>query len=149
MQPYSQDLRERVLRALERGEEPVEVAERFEVSRAWVYRVQQRMREIGERCSFPLGGHRRTRLAEAEPLLRVWIAEQPDLTLRELHERLEQQGLASTKIGALWHQLNKWKLTFKKNAARQRARSCGGASGAPRVGRDAAVPGRRKTRVHR
>jgi transposase len=148
MQPYSPDLRERVLRALERGEEPEEVAERFEVSLAWVYRVQQRVRERGERCSFPLGGHRRSRLAEAEPLLRAWIAEQPDLTLRELHQRLEQHGLAHTKIGALWHQLNKWKLTFKKNAARQRARSRRGASGTARVGRGAAAAGRRKARIH-
>lgn len=149
MQPYSQDLRERVLRAVEGGEEPEEVAERFEVSRAWVYRVQQRVRESGERGSFPLGGHRRSRLAEAEPFLREWIAEQPDLTLRELHQRLERHGLASTKIGALWHQLNKWQLTFKKNAARQRARSRRGTSGTTHVGRGAAAPGRRKARVHR
>ena len=33
MQSYSQDLRERVLRALDRGERPTEIARRFEVSR--------------------------------------------------------------------------------------------------------------------
>ncbi len=37
MQAYSQDLRERVLRALDRGERPTEMARRFEVSRVWVY----------------------------------------------------------------------------------------------------------------
>ena len=36
MQAYSQDLRERVLRAVERGESPTEIARRFEVSRVWV-----------------------------------------------------------------------------------------------------------------
>jgi transposase len=33
MQAYSQDLRERVLRALDRGDRPTEIARRFEVSR--------------------------------------------------------------------------------------------------------------------
>ena len=39
MQAYSQDLRDRVLGALERGESPTAIAERFEVSRVWVYQV--------------------------------------------------------------------------------------------------------------
>ena len=33
MHAYSQDLRDRVLRALDRGDRPVAIAERFEVSR--------------------------------------------------------------------------------------------------------------------
>ena len=33
MQSYSQDLRERVLRAPDRGESPTQIARRFEVSR--------------------------------------------------------------------------------------------------------------------
>jgi hypothetical protein len=37
MEAYSQDLRDRVLRALERGERPVDIARRLEVSRIWVY----------------------------------------------------------------------------------------------------------------
>ncbi|MDR0250277.1 MAG: IS630 transposase-related protein, partial [Burkholderiales bacterium] len=36
MAAYSQDLRDRVLSALERGERPTEIARRFEVSRRWV-----------------------------------------------------------------------------------------------------------------
>ena len=132
MQAYSQDLRERVLRALERGDRPTEIARRFEVSRVWVYQVRDRVARTGERCSFQIGGHRRSRLAESEPLLRAWIVAQPDLTLAELRQRLARRGL-SIKIGALWHQLNKWNLTFKKNAARQRARTHGRAGGAARL----------------
>jgi transposase len=148
MQAYSQDLRDRVLRALERGEGLTEIARRFEVSRLWVYQVRERMQKTGERCSFPIGGHRKSRFAEAEPLLRAWIAEQPDLTLGELQQRLGQHGFAA-KIGALWHQLNKWKLTFKKNSARQRARGRGRASGATRLGGSTARHGHRKTGVSR
>jgi len=129
MQPYSQDLRERVLRALDRGERPTAIAQRYEVSRVGVYQGQNREQETGVRTSFQIGGHRRSRRAEMEPVLRAWITAEPDLTLAELPARLASQGLA-IKIGALWHQLNRWNLTFKKNAARQRARARGRAGGA-------------------
>jgi transposase len=36
-------------------------------------------------------------------------------------ERLRQEKGIELKIPALWHQLNKWGLSFKKNSARQRA----------------------------
>jgi len=132
MQAYSQDLRERVLRALDRGDRPTEIARRFEVSRIWVYQVRNREHETGVRSSFQIGGHRRSRLADMEQVLHTWIATKPDLTLTELQQRLAQQGV-SIKIGALWHQLNKWNLTFKKTLARQRARARGRAGGAARM----------------
>jgi len=129
MQSYSQDLRDRVLGALSRGEGPSAIAQRFEVSRFYVYQVRDREQESGVRTSFQIGGHRRSRLEEVEPVLRRWIAAQPELTLEELRERLASQGI-EIKVGALWHQLNKWNLTFKKNAARQRARARGRAGSA-------------------
>jgi transposase len=129
MQPYSQDLRDRVLRALDRGDRPTEIARRFEVSRIWVYQVRGRVQATGERGSLRIGGYRRSKLAQSEQQLRGWIAEAPDLTLAELQRRLAEQGIA-VKIGALWHQLNKWNLTFKKNSARQRARTRGRSAGA-------------------
>jgi transposase len=132
MQAYSQDLRERVLRALDRGERPTEIARRFEVSRVWVYQVRDRLHETGERGSFQIGGHHRSRLAEFEPQLLAWIASEPDLTLAELQERLAKQSV-SIKIGALWHQLNRWNLTLTKNSARQRARARGRAGSAAGV----------------
>jgi transposase len=94
--------------------------------------VRDRLQDRGERGSFQIGGHRRSRLAEFQPMLRGWIEAEPDLTLVEMQERLAKQGVA-IKIGALWHQLNRWKLTFKKNSARQRARARGGAGSAAGV----------------
>jgi len=132
MQSYSQDLRDRVLRALARGEGPSAIARRYEVSRFYVYQVRDREQETGVRTSFQIGGHRRSRLEEAEPVLRGWIATAPGLTLEELQERLAARGIA-IKIGALWHQLNKWNFTFKKNAARQRARARGRAGSPARL----------------
>ena len=133
MRAYSQDLRDRVLRALERGERPSQIARRFEVSRIWVYQVRIRFKKSGLRSSLAVGGYRRSRLAGLEGVLRRWIAAQPDLTLAELCGRLHTKEGVSIKGPALWHQLDKWKLTFKKNPARQRARAQRRASGARAV----------------
>jgi hypothetical protein len=55
-----------------------------------------------------------------EPTLRAWLKETGDLTLAEMCARLATHGIA-IKVPALWHQLDKWKLTRKKTPARQRA----------------------------
>ena len=60
MQSYTQDLCDRVLRALSQGEDPSAIARRFEVSRLYVYQVRARQQETGVRSSFPMGGRRPT-----------------------------------------------------------------------------------------
>lgn len=122
MVAYSQDLRDRVLRGLERGERPVDIARRLEVTRVWVYQVKARYVSCGERSSRRIGGYRVSRVADKESLIRGWIHERKDLTLAELCDRLAEHGV-TIKPCALWHQLDKWGLSFKKNAARQRARA--------------------------
>ncbi len=122
MQAYSQDLRDRVLDALERGERPSDIARRFEVSRFWVYHVRNRFHQEGERRSRQMGGYRLSRIAHLEGTIRGWIDAQPDLTLSQLCEQLSKLGI-QIKIPALWHQLNKWKLSYKKNSTRQRTGS--------------------------
>lgn len=122
MHAYSRDWRDRVLGALERGERPADIASRYEVSRVWVYQVRNRFRQTGQRGSLPMGGHRRSRIAGMEQTIRGWIRAEPDLTLAEMGERLAGNEI-EIKVPALWHQLDKWKLSFKKNPARQRARA--------------------------
>ena len=148
MQSYSQDLRDRVLWALQRGEGPVSIARRLEVSRVWIYRVRDREQKTGKRTSFQIGGHRRSRVADLKSEICAWIEKEPDLSLAELCERLAAQGVV-IKTGALWHQLNKWNLTFKKNSARQRARARRRTTGASRVARGSTDDERRKASVHR
>jgi transposase len=122
MAAYSQDLRDRVLRALARGDGVTATARRFEVSVRWVDEVQRRQRVHGERESRPVGGYRRSRVAGLEPQLRAWIKAEADLTLAQLCERLADQGVR-IQPSALWHQLDHWQLTYKKNSTRQRARA--------------------------
>jgi transposase len=64
-----------------------------------------------------------------EAQIRAWIKKEVDLTLAELCERLAEHGIV-IKVPALWHQLDKWNLSLKKNPARQRARTRGRTSGA-------------------
>lgn len=110
MAPYSQNLRDRVLRALARGDGVMATAQRFEVSVRWADEVKRRLRVHGERESRPVGGYRRSRLAGLEPQLRARIKAEADLTLARLCERLADQGV-TIRPSALWHQLDQWKLT--------------------------------------
>ncbi len=72
MHSYSQDLRDRVLWALERGEGPSAIARRLEVSRVWVYQVRDRRQTTGLRTSLPMGGHRRSRIADLGRVNTKW-----------------------------------------------------------------------------
>lgn len=128
MRAYSQDLRDRVLLALERSEGPGSIARRLEVSRMWVYRVRRRWLTEGCRSSLVMGGYRKSRIAHLQQTICDWIQAQPDLTLAQLSERLQDQGI-EIKTTALWHQLDKWGLSFKKNTTRQRATATGRAAG--------------------
>jgi transposase len=140
MRAYSQDLRDRVLRGLERGERPVDIARRLEVSRMWVYQVRARLEREGSRESLRQGGYRVSRIAPMKEEILGWIDGQMDLTLKEIRGRLLERGV-DLKESALWRQLNKWGLRFKINAARQRARERRRAAEAGSLDAGAAVSG--------
>jgi transposase len=146
MRPYSQDLRDRVLNALERGEGPIAIAKRYEVSRVWVYLVRKRLEREDKRTSLPIGGYRKSVVASLEGEIRSWIEAKPDATLAEMCERLLAEHGVRLKASALWHQLDKWGLSFKKNSARQRARAAGRSAGTVRVDPKSAPARHRKAR---
>jgi len=137
MAAYSQDLRDRVLKGLERGEGATSISRRLEVSIRWVYHVKDRYDREGERSAAQLGGYRRSRVADRESDIRAWIKERADLTLAEISARLLEHGI-TIKTTALWHQLDKWGLSLKKNATRQRARARRREEGASAVERNPA-----------
>lgn len=128
MRSLSEDLRVRIIRARQRGEGSAAVAARFEVNIRTVQKLWKRYQETGSTLPGQHGGHRQSRLAPMESEIRAWIAQEVDITLAELCDRLADRGI-EIKVPALWHQLNKWELTYKKNAARQRTRSRRRASG--------------------
>ncbi|MDR3158813.1 MAG: helix-turn-helix domain-containing protein [Zoogloeaceae bacterium] len=111
MRAYSQDLRDRVLGALERGERPTEIARRFEVSRMWVYQVRRRFEREGSRESLRQGGDRISRVAPLKEVIQRWIAAEVDVTLAELSERRAGRGVPLT-VSGIWHPLDKWGWRF-------------------------------------
>jgi transposase len=123
MRAYSQDLRDRALLALGRGESLASISRRLEVSWQWVSAVRNRAVLHGERGAQQVGGHRVSRVAGMQGELRAWLKADPGLTLQTMCERLAERHRIEIKIPALWHQLNRWGLSLKKNPARQRARS--------------------------
>jgi transposase len=122
MRAYPQAFRDRVLAALGRGEKVSRIARRLEVSRQFVYDVRNRLVMDNQRSSHRVGGYRQSVVGPLQSTIRDWIRAEPDVTLAELCQRLSRRGI-TLKVPALWHQLNQWGLSLKKNPARQRARA--------------------------
>lgn len=122
-QAYGVQLRERIVAAREDGHSAQEVAKWFKVSKRSVERFWKDYKQTGSVTPKQRGGYRHSCLEAYAGTLRRWIAQQPDLTLHELQERCRKELHVRIGITALWQQLDKLGLSFKKNAARQRARS--------------------------
>jgi len=136
--PYSQDLRDRVLRAYDRGMKTKQIAETFHVSRSWARRVKQRRRETGETTHRRMGSPGVT-IVDREQLASL-VGAHPDATLAELRTMLGVQCALSTLCEAL----KQMGLSFKKKRSMRRSRiaqtSCkGGLSGVR--GRKRRIPG--------
>lgn len=120
MRPLSEDLRRRIIEARQEGAGSVEVSERFRVSRRTVARLFGKYESSGDVSPKKIGGYRISRLRGHEQTLNGWIEGQPDMTLAELCERCRKELGVKIGINALWNQLNKLGLSFKKNDARRR-----------------------------
>ena len=96
--PYSQDLRERVVRAVEAGASCHEAAAAFEVSVNSAIRWVARFRQTGSVAAKPMGGKRSPLDAHQDWLLAL-IAAEANLTLEEMRARLRGRGiLVSTSM---------------------------------------------------
>jgi transposase len=126
--PYSQDLRARVVGAVETGASCHEAAAAFEVSVSSAIRWVARWRQSGSVAAKPMGGKVSPLDAHADWLLAL-IGAEPDLTLEEMRGRLRGRGiLVSTSM--LWRFFDRHAITFKKKPARIRTRARRRAHGA-------------------
>ena len=114
---YSQDLRDRVIAARDRGLKTKQVSALMEVSGSWIRRVMQRRRENGQTSPRPRGG------ATVVPLdrerLRELVNAQPDATTKELHQRL---GIACS-MSAVGAAIKRLGFTLKKRRSMQQSRT--------------------------
>jgi transposase len=107
--PLSQDLRDRVLSAYDRGQQTREIARNFGVSPAWARRVKQIRREQSRTTPLPMGGVRVVKIDLEQ--LRKFVEEKPDATIPELHKRLGLNICCESAVGRALIRLG---LTFKK-----------------------------------
>ena len=121
--PYSVDLRERVVAAVERGGlSRRRAAAQFGVGISSVIRWVQRFRETGSVAPGQMGGHKPKSIrGEHREWLLERVREQP-FTLRGLVAELAARGL-KVDYRTMWDFVHVEKLSFKKNRARQRAGS--------------------------
>jgi transposase len=111
--PYSDDLRERVVAAIEAGHTRKEVAELFNMALSTVGGFIRRRRETGSVSPDKFGGYKTFALEPHTDLVKQLVAQQPDSTLAELQARLEKERVTVSQ-SAISRFLHHIKLTFKK-----------------------------------
>jgi transposase len=120
--PYSVDLRERVVAAVEKGMSRRQAAARFGVGISTVIGWVSRFRETGSVAPGKMGGHKPKAIAGEH---REWLlrrVKEGDFTLRGLVAEFAERGL-KLDYRSVWNFVHAEKLSFKKNRGRQRARS--------------------------
>jgi transposase len=139
-QPYSADLRERILVAYEQGEgSQVAIARRFRVCPATVCNWIRQARQEGRRCPKPHRGGPAGRLGSRDlALLQGLVAEANDAYLDQYAERLFALTGKRVSRSVMCRTLQRLKLTVKKDPPGGRAgaaRHCGRAGAARHCGR--------------
>lgn len=115
--PYSNDLRERVVKAVEGGASCRAVAGRFGVAVSSVVKWSRRYRETGSVAPGKMGGYRRPVLMAYRDFIVERIEQTPHLTLHRLKDELAAHGV-TVSHNAVWQFLRREGLSFKKNAVR-------------------------------
>ena len=113
--PYSQDLRDRVLSAVDGGMPPTEVAELFEVTVSYVYKALIRRRTTGITSALPWAAGPKPKLQAYEDELRRHVLEFSDATLEEIRNWLIFKHDVTVSVGCLWNTLQRMKLPLKKS----------------------------------
>lgn len=115
--PYSIDLRERVLRRVEKGETIRSVAEAFGISPSCVSKWGSLKRKTGDVAPGKYGGHKKPVLSgEIAEWLRTRMRSSA-FTLRGLVVELAERGV-KTHPRAVWVFAHAEGLSFKKNRRR-------------------------------
>ncbi|MEI9849724.1 MAG: helix-turn-helix domain-containing protein [Sphingomonas sp.] len=96
---YSDDLRVRIVRAVDAGASRRSTAAKFEVSVSFVIRLVQQWRATGSARIRGTGGRPRHRLEPHAELVDRLLAAKRDITLEELRSALAGEGVAVSRSG--------------------------------------------------
>ena len=127
---YSQDLRDRVMAAVDGGLNVYSAAPLFRVSGSYIYKALGRRRATGDVTAHKSGGGPKPKLAAYDEALRAQVAQKGDITLVELQAWLAGDHAVKVSVGCLWARVRHLGLTLKKVTTRRRAgsRRCSGSS---------------------
>ena len=118
----SDDLRSRVIAAVEAGLSRRAAAERFGIGVATAIRWVRAFRASGSIQARPKGGDLRSHRIEAyRDVILGAVAAQVDMTLVELAEMLRRDHGLHVAPSTVWRFLDRHAMTIKKNRARLRA----------------------------
>ena len=120
--PLSNDLRQRLISAVDSGMTRRAAAARFGVGASTAVRWVRQWRETGSVAPSPQGGDYRSHRIEvhAEEILEL-VDERPDITLAEITAQLEQEHGLQVALSTVWRFFERRGITLKKNGTRQRA----------------------------
>lgn len=109
--PYSVDLRERVLAAVDEGHAPGDVAVQYQISERTIWNWLALREETGKLAPREGDVGPACKLEEYREQILKSITQEPDLTLLERQQKLQLPGCLTT----LWNALLRWGITLKKS----------------------------------
>ena len=114
--PLSQDLRERIVHAVEDGSTMRQAGRRFAVSASAAIKLMERVRQTGSPAPAKIGGHRRPILEPHADTLRAIVSSQAGITLREIKAALAARGIVVKALSTIADMLHRLGLSHKKRA---------------------------------
>lgn len=128
--PYSQDLRDRVIEVVKRGEMSRRAAaRRYEVSESTAVKWLERFEEAGSREPAGHGGHRPSKLMPHREFLESARTEKPDATLQALCDRLLAERGIKADTSMMSRFFRRIGVTFKKRRSSRASRIARTSSG--------------------
>ena len=122
-QAYSDDLRARVLSAVDRGGRVYEIAPLFEVSVSYIYKALKRRETTGVETALPRLGRPGRKLDRHVDALAAYIESTPDVTLAELAAWSARERGVTVCVATMWAAVEALGLTLKKSRATPPSRS--------------------------
>jgi transposase len=121
--PYSQDLRDRVIEAVERGKlSRRAAAHHYEVSESVAIKWLERLERHGSREPVGHGGHRASKLMPHRDFLEAARAEKSDVTLQALCDRLWAERGVKADTSMMSRFIRRIGVTLKKRPSSRTSR---------------------------
>jgi len=112
--PYSLDLRERVVEAVEEGSSARGAADEFSVSASTAIKWMARLRLTGSVAPTPRPKSNKSKVNDHQAWLLALVKIEPDLTLEEIAARLLSQCSVKASLSAIWRFYERHGVSYKK-----------------------------------